>query len=92
MVPPDEKPAQWLQTEFVSAEGKDGKSHSFWVERQWRILGTRLTLDPLVSAHWVQFTLKQSYVETGLLTPQQKRQHEAELPNVLRELRSVPSR
>jgi hypothetical protein len=90
VVPEKETAVQWLQTEFVSAVGRDQKTHSFWVERRWRITASRLELVPTVAARWVQFTLAPNHRETPLLSPEQKRQEEAALPKVAMELRAAP--
>lgn len=59
--------SEWMQTEFIQAEGKDGKSHSFWVHRMWEITGTRLKAVDQFKARWYQYTLRPNQEETRLI-------------------------
>jgi hypothetical protein len=35
----------WIQTEFEQVAGADGRDHSFWVHKLWRIEKTSMTED-----------------------------------------------
>ena len=36
----------WMQTNFEQVAGADGRDHSFWVHKLWRIEKTSMTEDP----------------------------------------------
>ncbi len=41
----------WMQTEFEQVVGPDGRDHSFWVHKLWRIEKSRITEDAGFKPH-----------------------------------------
>jgi hypothetical protein len=76
----------WVVAEVVypgAAASKDGREHSFWVYRLFRIEGDSLRAEPVgVEAFpkWIQYLLRPNHSETTLVSTKEKRLQEAKLP------------
>ena len=78
-------PWHWVVTEMVgvpSGESTDGRNHSFWVYRLFRIERDSLKGEPdgfEGFPKWIQYLHRPNHKETNLLPTSQKRAHEKKL-------------
>lgn len=82
VVPPDAG-VQWIQTSFTQANGKDGKGHSFWVHRLWRIMPDGLELNATFVPRIIQYSYRPNQSKTSLQLEKAKMALLAELPNTI---------
>ena len=79
-------PWHWVVTETVypgAAASKDGRDHSFWVYRLFRIEGDSLKAEPVGVEgfpKWIQYLLRPNHSETTLVSTKEKRLQELKLP------------
>lgn len=82
-------PLHWVVTDMVQPGAKvsqDGREHSFWVYRLFRIEGDSLKAEPVGFEgfpRWIQYLRRPNHAETTLVSKRQKRRLERELGNPL---------
>jgi hypothetical protein len=61
-----------MHTTLCSAEGTDGRYHSFWVHRLYKWENGYLSLDNRYPSIWVQYLFRPNHEPSKLLTPEMK--------------------
>lgn len=78
-------PWHWVVCDLVrtdSKDSKDGREHSFWVYRLFRVVGDSLMAEPEGVEgfpRWIQYLKRPNHRETSLLSSSQKRRRERKL-------------